>query len=54
MNDFGTAIQTSVNLLGDADSTGSITGQRAFYGFDHIYKIFHFFSLRFLSTVSAY
>ncbi len=37
---FGLAIQNAVNLLGDADSTGSIAGQiaGAFYGFNSIYK----------------
>eukprot|EP01084_Bolivina_argentea_P046328 85314_1 len=36
-NSIGTAIQMAVNMLGDADSTGSVVGQMAgaFYGFNH-------------------
>ncbi len=34
---IGTAIEMAVNVLGDADSNGSIAGQMAgaFYGFNH-------------------
>ncbi len=38
-NSFGNAIENAVNLLGDADSTGSIAGQIAgsFYGFKDVF-----------------
>eukprot|EP01083_Nonionella_stella_P293691 998859_1 len=38
-NSFGDAIENAVNLLGDADSTGSIAGQiaGAFYGFKNVF-----------------